>query len=132
MVARHEEIGLVAVEAGVDETRVGRTSAAWITPECIALADSSDPMPSVADLGSARGVSDRWVRAAFRKMYGVSASPFFRGRVMDGAFRQLGSAGPESVSVTEAGTRWGFWHLGRFASDYKRMFGELPSDTLRN
>jgi len=27
--------------------------------------------------------------------------------------------------------RWGFTHLGFFARDYKKMFGELPSETLR-
>jgi len=26
---------------------------------------------------------------------------------------------------------WGFWHMGQFARDYRRLFGELPSDTLR-
>jgi AraC family ethanolamine operon transcriptional activator len=27
---------------------------------------------------------------------------------------------------------WGFWHMDRFAADYRRQFGELPSETRRH
>lgn len=33
--------------------------------------------------------------------------------------------------VQEVAARWGFWHLSRFASDYRTLFGESPSQTLR-
>ena len=31
----------------------------------------------------------------------------------------------------DVAARWGFWHLSQFAVDYKKLFGELPSRTLR-
>jgi AraC-like DNA-binding protein len=129
--ARRQLIDIVsALGADIGGPRVDRTSAAWITQECIAIADANDPMPATADLGAALGVSDRWVRAAFQKMFGVSASAFFRARAMDGAHRELRQAAPGSVSVTEVAMRWGFWHLGRFSATYRSFFGELPSETL--
>jgi AraC-like DNA-binding protein len=35
-----------------------------------------------------------------------------------------------SETVTAVAFRWGFSHLGHFTTDYKRRFGESPSETL--
>ena len=35
------------------------------------------------------------------------------------------------VAVTAVASRWGFVHLGRFAQQYRQLFGEAPSETLR-
>ncbi|NIU08828.1 MAG: helix-turn-helix domain-containing protein, partial [Phycisphaerae bacterium] len=32
--------------------------------------------------------------------------------------------------VSDIANRWGFWHMGQFASDYRRFYGKLPSETL--
>jgi transcriptional regulator GlxA family with amidase domain len=36
-----------------------------------------------------------------------------------------------ATSVTDVATRWGFFHLGRFAQAYGQLYGERPSQTLR-
>ncbi len=36
-----------------------------------------------------------------------------------------------SAHVIEIAFGWGFTHMGQFSSDYRHMFGEKPSETLR-
>ena len=36
-----------------------------------------------------------------------------------------------AATVTTVAMRFGFVHLGRFAAEYRRMFGEIPSETRR-
>jgi AraC-like DNA-binding protein len=45
--------------------------------------------------------------------------------------RALRAAEPDAVTVTDVATRYGFGQLGRFAVGYRRLFGELPPDTLQ-
>ncbi len=45
--------------------------------------------------------------------------------------RDLLKANPAKIKVSDVANHWGFWHMGQMASDYKKMFGELPSDTIK-
>ncbi len=36
------------------------------------------------------------------------------------------------TTVTEMATRFGVWEFGRFARDYRLLFGEYPSETLHH
>ena len=35
-----------------------------------------------------------------------------------------------AATIHEVANQWGFRHMGSFAADYKKQFGELPSETL--
>jgi len=77
------------------------------------------------------GVSYRTLNRAFKERFGVSPKQYIVATRLAEARRALVSS-QGSVRITDVASNWGFWHLGRFARDYKRMFGELPSDTLNN
>jgi AraC family ethanolamine operon transcriptional activator len=38
--------------------------------------------------------------------------------------------GPVSTAIADVANNWGFWHMGQFAHNYRKLFGELPSETL--
>lgn len=81
------------------------------------------------ELRRALGVGDRTLRRLFAATYGVSPSRFLRVRRMELARKSLLRG--RDARVTDAGLRYGFYDLGRFASEYRRLFDELPSETLR-
>jgi AraC family ethanolamine operon transcriptional activator len=39
-------------------------------------------------------------------------------------------AEPGATRVKRVAAQWGFTEMGRFAVEYKRLFGESPSETL--
>lgn len=39
-------------------------------------------------------------------------------------------ANAQTITVSDIAKKWGFTHLGRFAKEYKALFGVLPSETL--
>ena len=75
-------------------------------------------------------VSVRTLHAAFRERLGTSTMAYVRSVRLDRARAELLRGDPHQVSVTEVATRFGFMHLSRFAQQYHRQFGELPSVTL--
>jgi AraC-like DNA-binding protein len=129
--ARREIIDITSSLCSELDTVISeRKAAVWLVQQCISLAETVGPIPSPNELAATLGVTDRWVRAAFQRIFGVSAAAYFRARAIDGAHRELRAARPGTVSVTDVAMRWGFWHLGRFSATYRSYFGELPSETL--
>ncbi|SDX90404.1 helix-turn-helix domain-containing protein [Roseicitreum antarcticum] len=90
----------------------------------------AENLPSVADLCAATGVSERSLQYAFRDYVGMSPLAYLKVRRMNEVRTVLLHNEPEATSVTDIAMQFGFGHLGRFAGDYKRLFGETPSTTL--
>jgi AraC family ethanolamine operon transcriptional activator len=86
---------------------------------------------SVADLAAAAEVSERTLRAAFRETFGVGPVRYLQLRCLHQIERALRAAHPEETTVAEVLAQHGVWQFGRYAARYQRLFGELPSETLR-
>jgi AraC-like DNA-binding protein len=76
------------------------------------------------------GVSSRTLQACCHEHLGMGPKHYLLLRRMHLAKRALRRSAPETASVTEIATLYGFWQLGRFAVEYQSLFGESPSATL--
>lgn len=86
---------------------------------------------TVSSLCSIAGVSERTLQYAFQEHYGVSPKTFLRNFRLNGVRRELKKCHYSTTKVNDVASLWGFWHMGQFAADYRKLFGELPFDTLQ-
>jgi len=84
---------------------------------------------SLADIVAISGVSGRALLKHFNQFTGLSPMRYLRIARLDLARERLRSAEPEE-GVTKIATDCGFDHMGRFATEYRKRFGENPSRTL--
>jgi AraC family transcriptional regulator, ethanolamine operon transcriptional activator len=78
------------------------------------------------------GVGARTLVSAFQAVTGVSPMRFIRNRRLNSARHALAKGRDnDELSVKSVALAHGFWHMGRFANDYRTLFGEHPSATLR-
>jgi AraC-like DNA-binding protein len=85
---------------------------------------------SIAQLSSVAGVSERSLRNAFYDVYTTSPKRYLKLWQLHQVRRALRAVTSEEGTVTDVATLHGFYELGRFAGEYKALFGEAPSQTL--
>jgi AraC-like DNA-binding protein len=78
------------------------------------------------------GVSARALQSGFRGLTGKAPMGYLRDVRLRRAHDDLLDADPQRVTVSQVAHQWGFTHLGRFAADYERRYGTLPSASLRS
>jgi len=83
------------------------------------------------DLARRVSISVRSLQEGFHRRVDTSPMAYLRELRLTRVREELKAGSPDSITVTEVAGRWGFVHLGRFASAYRRKFGEPPSATLR-
>jgi len=85
---------------------------------------------SLADLCVAANVSQGTLYHAFMAVHGDSPLAYFRKRRLTDVRSMLFGAAPGRSAIKRAALDAGLTHLGRFAAEYRDLFGESPSATL--
>lgn len=123
LLTRHQFGGRCSTPTRLNALKIVRTASQT------ADADPLRP-PSLADLCAATGVGQTWLHKAFVDILGVSPMKFMRARRLTQARNMFRNPMQPAPSVKYAARSMGFAESGRFARDYRAMFGENPSDTL--
>jgi len=85
----------------------------------------------LTEICMAIGVAERTLRAACEEHLGMGPIRYLTLRRMHLVRRALLEADRSETSVTRVATDHGFWELGHFAVAYRALFGETPSESLR-
>lgn len=96
----------------------------------VKIEQHEDKFLSIDDLTQAVDVSERTLRNIFLEYYGLPPRRFLIVQRLHRVRAILQEADPECARVTAIAAQFGFWHFGRFAREYCRLFGEVPSNTL--
>ncbi|MCY0963990.1 AraC family transcriptional regulator [Parathalassolituus penaei] len=76
-------------------------------------------------------VSTKTLYNIFNRELGITPANYIRGIKLEAVHQELSNA-KDIRNVTEVAIRYGFTNLSRFSNQYREMFGELPSATLKN
>ena len=93
------------------------------------LREHENECVTVASLCNAAEISERTLQYAFVERFDVTPKRYVQAHRMHAVRNRLKSHS-SAAYVSDIANHFGFWHMGQFAKDYRRQFGELPSETL--
>ncbi|MEH6581170.1 MAG: helix-turn-helix domain-containing protein [Halioglobus sp.] len=85
-----------------------------------------------SELCSFTGCSQRTLEKGFLKRFGVTPKKYIKSLRLSQVYQGLREFDQQDCdSIIELAGIHGFWHMGQFAADYRVIYGELPSETLK-
>lgn len=118
----------------VMDRHVGRPqfSRSRVIARTLSLIEANEGQPLfIDDLCRATQVSERTLRNIFHEFFGVGPMRLLKVRQLREIRAALLRADPQRDTVTRIAARFGIWDFSLFARNYKALFGESPSRTLR-
>lgn len=93
---------------------------------------STGKVITVNDLCRITGVSERTLQYVFKEHFGISPKRYLINVRLNAVRKAMRRSVSGEVTVTDIAYRFGFWHMGQFAADYRKLFGESPSKTIKS
>jgi AraC family ethanolamine operon transcriptional activator len=137
MIARREEALAIAILDGIRHSSEIHETPFQSSDKVVKLvldyvhSEPSDEVTAL-DLCTLAECSQSWLERSFKKRLGVTPKKYVKYLRLS-RLRQdlLHSIPAENRTVIEIASTYGFWHMGQLAADYRKVYGELPSHTLK-
>lgn len=85
----------------------------------------------IEDLIRVAGVSRRSLHAGFRRFRDTTPLSLLKSLKLEAARDEILACNGVERTVTDIATHYGFYHLSKFARDFRESFGLLPSEMLK-
>jgi AraC-like DNA-binding protein len=122
---RHNYSEELAAPAGSRHPRAIREALA-------AIEDNPTGLLTVSQIANVSGLSVRALEEGFQRHVGVSPMRHLRRTRLARAHAALLAADAEQTTATAVAHAWGFLNYGRFAAEYRKLYGRSPSETLKS
>jgi AraC family ethanolamine operon transcriptional activator len=132
---REESLALAVINALIDEKFTEKESMMRST-RSVSLALNiihSSELESISamELCKHTKCSQRTLEKCFTKRLGITPKKYIKCLRLAEVHKGLRNFDAlDYDSIIELAAINGFWHMGQFAADYRRIYGELPSETL--
>jgi AraC family ethanolamine operon transcriptional activator len=93
------------------------------------ILERRDQAVSVTDLCAEAHVSRRTLQYCFEDVIGMSPTLYLRRVRLNAVRRQLLDPAARNQPIGSVAADWGFGSFSQFSSDYRKLFGECPSDS---
>ncbi|MGK7920574.1 MAG: helix-turn-helix domain-containing protein [Trichodesmium sp.] len=93
------------------------------------LAHLETPL-TLKQLAENLGSSSAALSFGFKDLFGLSPMRYLKVQRLNAVRQHLKASEPENCTIAILASEFGFYSPCHFTSDYKTMFGELPSETL--
>lgn len=74
--------------------------------------------------------SERTLEYGFQEKFSVSPKQYIKTTKLNDIRKELLIA-PNQPIISDIANKYGFHHMGQFSADYKNLFGELPSESIK-
>ena len=84
----------------------------------------------ISELSKAVNIGERSLYRMFNDRFHLSPKAYLNTLRLNGVRNDFVNTSSSEKTISAIANSWGYWHMGQFAADYKRLFGELPSQTF--